>query len=88
MVEPSCGDICDDTALNSVRIFCSDVSGQEVASVTSKKGNFGGWNNPLLCGDSGSFITGVQFKSEKASLCVTAESEVIMMPVCVRRRPS
>ena len=79
MVEPSCGDICDDTALNSVRIFCSELSGQEVGSVTSKKGNFGGWNNPLRCGESGSFITGVQFKSERVSLCFSAEPGVIVI---------
>ena len=68
MVEPSCGDICDDTALNSVKLFCSTLTGLEAGFVTSKKGNFGGWNDPLLCGNSESFITGVQFKSEKVNL--------------------
>ena len=65
MVEPSCGDICDDTALNSVKLFCSTQDGVSDGFITSKKGNFGGWNDPLQCGESGSFIDGIQFKSEK-----------------------
>ena len=67
MVEPSCGDICDDTALNSVKLFCSSLTGTDEGFVTSKTGNFGGWNDPLLCGEAGSFIDGIQFKSERVS---------------------
>ena len=67
MVEPSCGDICDDTALNSLKLFCSQLTGVEDGFVTSKTGNFGGWNDPLMCGEAGSFISGIQFKSEKVS---------------------
>merc|ERR1711936_821966 len=68
MVEPSCGDICDDTALNSLKLFCSQLTGVEDGFVTSKTGNFGGWNDPLMCGEAGSFISGIQFKSEKETL--------------------
>ena len=74
MVEPSCGDICDDTALNSLKLFCSQLTGVEDGFVTSKTGNFGGWNDPLMCGEAGSFISGIQFKSEKVSLGLAASS--------------
>ena len=66
LVESSCGDACDDTALNGVRLLCVSWDSQEAGSVTSKTGSWGKWRSLFSCSGSGNFITGVQFKSEKA----------------------
>ena len=63
--EPSCGDICDDTALNAVKLTCATKDGQQVAEVTSKQGGFGGWMANHSCEGYQSFINGVEFRSEK-----------------------
>ena len=65
--EPSCGDICDDTALNAVKLVCVDYNNNVVGQATSKIGSFGKWEDGLMCDGDGriSFITGIQFKSEK-----------------------
>ena len=66
--EPSCGDICDDTELNAVKLFCATKDGQQVAEVTSKKGGFGGWMANHSCDGDQSFINGVEFRSEKVDI--------------------
>ena len=65
LVEYNCGDACDDTALNGVRLLCVTRDGQEAGSVTSKIGSWGKWRSWFLCSGNGNFITSVQFKSEK-----------------------
>ena len=67
LYEPDCGDICDDTELNGVKLFCVDINGAEVGEVTSKIGGFGGWNSNQMCDGYQSFISGIQFKSERVS---------------------
>ena len=67
-VEPSCGDICDDTALNSVKLICVSKSNDEQVEVTSKIGEFGEWQEVQMCDGVNSFINGVQFRSEKVSV--------------------
>ena len=63
--EPDCGDICDDTELNGVKLFCVDINGAEVGEVTSKTGGFGEWKTSQMCDGYQSFISGIQFKSER-----------------------
>ena len=70
--EPSCGDVCDDTALNAVRLYCVTAAGEEAGQATSKMGEFGQWEDSLSCDGEQSFITGIQFKSEK--VCRYSES--------------
>ena len=65
MNEPSCGDACDDTSLNGVKLFCVSKTSPGVVEVTSKKGGFGGWMGVHMCDGVDSFITGIQFKSER-----------------------
>ena len=63
--EPDCGDVCDDTELNGVKLFCVTRTGEAAAEVTSKRGGFGGWKGRFLCDGTESFLSGIQFKSER-----------------------
>ena len=70
LVESSCGNACDDTALNGLRLLCVTKEDQETGSVTSKIGSWGKWKSWILCSGSGNFITGIQFMSEKVRINV------------------
>jgi len=67
-VEDSCGLMCDDTALNGVKLLCVDSSGFATGEATSFIGGYGHWKNHLKCQPHGgynvSYIHDVQFRSE------------------------
>merc|ERR1712080_640109 len=63
-VEKDCGAMCDDTALNGVRLFCTGVDGSDRGGVSSLVGGFGSWAHTHSCSSFGSFLRGVQFRSE------------------------
>merc|ERR1719167_1196687 len=72
LVEYDCGNACDDTALNGVKLLCYTKDGQEVGSVTSKIGSFGSWRTPHMCSSGfNNFLDSIQFKSERETVSKT-----------------
>jgi len=47
-----------------VRLFCTGQDGSDRGGVTSLVGGFGSWARTHSCNPSGSFLRGVQFRSE------------------------
>jgi hypothetical protein len=47
-IEAPCGG-CDDTALNQVRLYCSNVAGTDSTAVESSGGVWGSWGQPVFC---------------------------------------
>jgi len=91
-VEDNCGALCDDTALNGVKLYCTNTNGEGKAELTSYIGGFGHWAKNHFCQPSehtdskpssggssiqtGAFIRGFQFRSEHETRAVNKTRHV------------
>merc|ERR1712126_34827 len=63
-IEPDQGNFGDDSALNGIELKCFNAKDEYKGSATSLVGDIGSWISAQYCG-SGSFMTGVRFRSEE-----------------------
>ncbi|ODM92212.1 Vitelline membrane outer layer protein 1 [Orchesella cincta] len=61
--EPYQGLFTDDTALNSVKLFCGDPFRPDTAVITSTEGQFGSWGNIYSCFPG--YLNGFQLRVEE-----------------------
>lgn len=63
-VEAPCGK-CDDTALNSLELICSNSDRNQLTRIQSYEGVWGSWGSDRYCNGKGNYLRGVQFLIER-----------------------
>lgn len=63
-VEQSCGNTCDDTALNALELLCGRNDGTTVQSIIAHDGYWGDWSNYASCPGKKNFMNGASFRIE------------------------
>jgi hypothetical protein len=53
----------DDTALNAVRLYCSDSNGMIIDVIQSNEGDWGNWTEPEFC-NTGNYLRGFRLRVE------------------------
>ncbi|UJR18908.1 hypothetical protein I4U23_022036 [Adineta vaga] len=65
-VERSCGEHCDDTALNAIELLCGNKDGTYVKSIKPHDGFWGECGDSDRCPGKNNFLKGVSFKTEQS----------------------